>query len=57
MIPEMEQSIQRGSVAMSIEPVWLAAFAFYNFHNKLRLRIDFDSSYPIVLNFLKAKLK
>ncbi len=55
-VPELEKSLTRGTLN-STEPLWLAAFAIYNMNTKLRLSVEFDSSYKTVLNFLKLKLK
>lgn len=54
-LPEMEKSLPRG-ILNANEPIWLAAFAVYNMNNNIRVSMEFDRSYTIVLNFLKLKL-
>lgn len=54
-LPELEKSLKRGPLN-STEPLWLAAFAIYNMNTKLRLSVEFESSYKTVLNYLKGRL-
>lgn len=55
-LPDLEKSLPRGTLNAT-EPLWLLAFSIYNMNTKLRLSVEFESSYRTVFNWLKLKLK